>query len=410
MARASSATTFGRRAARDDPDVDADAARQILEPLDGRDLRRQLVNGARALARIEAGVRGDAVHGELELAAALARGLQRAARQRRLEHEHGAPTAAPPPRSSRATSRCRSLRRSSTASSTGGCGVPVARSAVDRGERQRDARLHVEDARAVQPVAVAPQRHALERADRPHRIEVAEQQHRRPRRRRSAARRWSPRSRCGSTSDVRAGRRAASPPARAPQRSTAALSVLGDSSRTSVSIVCEQCRRDALRSSRAGGSCSPVAATFRSGVHGPIIWACCWCTCWSSRMLRADAAAVPEGRAAAKPPPPPAPPPRRSAAAARAARPAGAGARRRPDRSDARRADLSRRRVRRRPTTPAGASATTCSAPTPTFVEIVNYYKTVLKQKGELVYEEPGDPPVRHRASSGKRRWRFRRA
>jgi hypothetical protein len=25
-----------------------------------------------------------------------------------------------------------------------------------------------------------------------------------------------------------------------------------------------------------------------------------------------------------------------------------------------------------------------------TFVEIVNYYKTVLKQKGELVYEEPG--------------------
>ena len=61
--------------------------RDVLQS--GRDdLMRQLVDRARALAGIDAGVRRDAVHRELEIAAPLAAGLHRAAGQRGFEHEH----------------------------------------------------------------------------------------------------------------------------------------------------------------------------------------------------------------------------------------------------------------------------------------------------------------------------------
>jgi len=43
------------------------------------------------------------------------------------------------------------------------------------------------------------------------------------------------------------------------------------------------------------------------------------------------------------------------------------------------------------------------------FLEIVNYYKTILKQKGELVYEEPAIHQF-DTGSTRKRRWRSRRA
>ena len=60
--------------------------------------------------------------------------------------------------------------------------------------------------------------------------------------------------------------------------------------------------------------------------------------------------------------------------------------------------------------TPAADSGITCSASNASFTEVVNYYKNVLKQKGELVYDEP---PV-HEFDVGevprKRRWRFRQA
>ena len=125
-------------------------------------------------------MRGDAVHRQLELAAALARGLQRAARQRRLEHEHGAPTAAPRPRSS---SRDVPLPISSSVVHsivTGGCGVPVARSAAHRRRSRCAMPAFMSNVPGtVQPVAVPAERHPLERADRPDGVEVAEQQHRR---------------------------------------------------------------------------------------------------------------------------------------------------------------------------------------------------------------------------------------
>ena len=106
----------GPGAARHEPDVDADPARQVLQPLDRRNLFGQLVDGAGALAGIEPRVGRHAVHRELELAAPLARGLQRAARQRRLEHEDLRRVARFVLDRRRATSRCRFPRRSSTTS------------------------------------------------------------------------------------------------------------------------------------------------------------------------------------------------------------------------------------------------------------------------------------------------------
>src|SRR5258705_5724878 len=65
-------------------DVDADAARQILDPLDRGDLRGQLMNRARPFSWIHSRMRGDAVDRQLELSAPLARRLERTARHRRL--------------------------------------------------------------------------------------------------------------------------------------------------------------------------------------------------------------------------------------------------------------------------------------------------------------------------------------
>ncbi|HEX6975730.1 MAG TPA: hypothetical protein VF147_15100 [Vicinamibacterales bacterium] len=64
----------------DDPDVDADAVRQILQPFDRGDLCGQFVNRAGSFARIKPGVRRHALHDDVEFAAAFARRLERTAR------------------------------------------------------------------------------------------------------------------------------------------------------------------------------------------------------------------------------------------------------------------------------------------------------------------------------------------
>ena len=99
------------------------------------------------------------------------------------------------------------------------------------------------------------------------------------------------------------------------------------------------------------------------------------------------------GRQPAQPrtPPPPAPP---TAAPHRPA-PGQRRGRRRPRRRSACRSIRARSSSRR--TTPAAASATTSSAPPASFVELVTYYRTVLKQKGELVFDAPADARVRRR-------------
>ena len=71
--------------------------------------------------------------------------------------------------------------------------------------------------------------------------------------------------------------------------------------------------------------------------------------------------------------------------------------RRRTNGSDARVCRSTRARSSSRRTTPAAASATTCSARPPSFVDLVTYYRTALKQQGRAGLRRAGDPPVRRR-------------
>ena len=118
---------------------------------------------------------GHAVRDELELADALARGLHRTARQRRFEHEHRVVLS----RASRSiAARDVALPTSSSvvaSSVTRGrapsAGSPAATTRAGR-DPNRQARLHVEHARPVQPAVAFLDRHAGDLADRPHRVEV----------------------------------------------------------------------------------------------------------------------------------------------------------------------------------------------------------------------------------------------
>src|SRR5262249_22216016 len=65
-------------------DVDGDTAAEILERIDTEDLMRELLDGARTLLRLDAGVCGDTANDQLVPSASLARGLQRAAGKRGL--------------------------------------------------------------------------------------------------------------------------------------------------------------------------------------------------------------------------------------------------------------------------------------------------------------------------------------
>ena len=241
VARASSATTFGRRAARHDPDVDADA--RAADPA-SRSIAaiwaRQLVDGARALCRDRA-----------------RRGRRRRGRSARTRRSPCAPSSARRPA---ATARARARRADCRASAsivardvplpisssvvhsivTGGCGVPVARSAPIGGERH--ARCPPSCRRC--PARAGGRRRGGAACAR------ASRSARRCRSGRAAAPAVPSPANAGAEVvaalrlrqhvDVRAGRRAACSASTAPQRSTAALSVLGDSSRTSVSIVCKR--------------------------------------------------------------------------------------------------------------------------------------------------------------------------
>ena len=105
----------GSRAARDTADVDDDAARRILQRVDADDLLRQLVNRARALLRIDPGMRRDAADDRARSSPTPLRAV--------FTRRRAATARAPAPRRSRRASssisarecRCRSPRRSSTA-------------------------------------------------------------------------------------------------------------------------------------------------------------------------------------------------------------------------------------------------------------------------------------------------------
>ena len=203
-----------------------------------RHLARELMNGARALRRIDAGVGGDAAH--------------RRARTRRN------PCAPFSPRRRAATVRAparASLRRASSSIAARDVPLPISSSVVhSMTMRRRERRRRPRAARASPACAMAipafmsktpgpcsrpfeaRQRHPRELADRPHRVEMTEQQ---DLRRAAAEFREEVIAALGprQARDAAADRLEARCAARAPHRSTAALSVVGDSRPTSASIV-----------------------------------------------------------------------------------------------------------------------------------------------------------------------------
>ena len=89
-ASAASATTLLRLPPLKRPTFTVTPVAEVGELGEPRDLPGQLVDGAGAAGRVDAGVGGDAGGADAEVADALARGLERAPRQRRLEHQHRA--------------------------------------------------------------------------------------------------------------------------------------------------------------------------------------------------------------------------------------------------------------------------------------------------------------------------------
>ena len=115
VARASSGITFERRPPDTCTTLTEMPCAEILQRVDAQNLVRQLLHGARAFLRLDAGVRRDAADDDLVLAAALARRLHRAARAATARAPARRGCGALRPRSPRATSRCRPPRRSSRA-------------------------------------------------------------------------------------------------------------------------------------------------------------------------------------------------------------------------------------------------------------------------------------------------------
>jgi len=166
----------GPRPARDHADGHGDAACGILQFVDRGDLAGQLADGADALAGVKTGVCGNTAHMHLELANALAAGLEPSARQRRLEHQDG--FAAP---------RLGFDQRLRGGAADLFVGRPQHHdlavrepASVEHGSRRQggesNAGLHVEYAWAIQAAGLALERHAIELADRPDRVEMAEHQ------------------------------------------------------------------------------------------------------------------------------------------------------------------------------------------------------------------------------------------
>ena len=106
---------------------------------------------------------------------------------------------------------------------------------ADRQQRDGQAGLHVEDARAVEPAVRLAERHPLELADIPDGVEVAEHAGPSGPAPPTSARRWSPRSWIGDGRDAGADRRARVAAISRRSDRPARLSRLGDSSRTNVS-------------------------------------------------------------------------------------------------------------------------------------------------------------------------------
>ena len=151
--------------------VEADTAVEIGERLERHDLARELVDCACALSRIDPGVSGDPVHGQRELTTSLATRLGASSRQGRLHDENGVV-----PRRVVFDQRPRShtadfLVRGPKHGHPRRLHLQLGERA-HREQRNRNGRLHVEDARAVKPPVFLGERHTLDLPDVPHGIEM----------------------------------------------------------------------------------------------------------------------------------------------------------------------------------------------------------------------------------------------
>ena len=174
-ASACSATTFERDPPATTPVLIVVPRSGACERMHGQDLAGEFGDRRRAGLRRDARVRRDAMHVEPERPDALPGGLQHAAGQRRLEDEHGG---------ARARLRLDQRARRRAADLLVGreqeaqAQIAQVRARDGRGEdRDRQAGLHVEGAGTVQSAVADLDRHLRERADRPHGVEVPEQQH-----------------------------------------------------------------------------------------------------------------------------------------------------------------------------------------------------------------------------------------
>ena len=164
----------GAGAAGDGAGVDGRAAVGGLQRRERHHLPGQFQNRRGAVLRCDAGVRRHTVRLEPERAHPLAARLQRAAGQRRLEHEHGLAVAS--------LGFDQRARRAAAHFLVGGEQAAHPRAAQARARHvggedgDEQTRLHVEGARPVQPPVPNLHRHAVDRAGRPHRVEVSEQQ------------------------------------------------------------------------------------------------------------------------------------------------------------------------------------------------------------------------------------------
>jgi hypothetical protein len=166
-------------AARYDTHVDTDASVEILKPLDRDNLRGQFVYRARTFAGIQTGMRGDAAHRQIELAASFPRGLQCPSGQCRLEHQHGGRLL-----------RYRLDGRTGSPTSNfliggpehdqRGMWSPGCLKRPNRKQSDGDSAFHVECARTEEGRTVPVKRHPFKRPDRPDRVEMPEQQNRFP--------------------------------------------------------------------------------------------------------------------------------------------------------------------------------------------------------------------------------------
>jgi len=179
-AEARAATTFEVVPPFDHADVDRHAPGQVGQGLESEDQPGQFLDRADALLDLDPGVGGPPLDLEDEVADPLAGGLQRAVGQGGLQDEGAGALPGPildQPTRGRAADLL--VRGQQKVDGPGGAESEISQR-VDREIGEDEARLHVEDARPVRPVALDPERHPGQRPRGPDGVVVSQDEDRLP--------------------------------------------------------------------------------------------------------------------------------------------------------------------------------------------------------------------------------------